>query len=136
MNQFPEKTGVSKAKTHSGMSGSAGPGSLYQPNVVGLGGTDGPSSYMGHGNTQGILQGSGKINSFTGGSTGTGSATQYRGYSPSKPKWKSPTVGMPQTNNLVGGSSHQSHHNQMISHVQGYSAASSGGMALRSKNKH
>ena len=44
-------------------------------------------------------------------------------------------MGMPQQNNLVGGGTGLSHHNQMISHVQGFSA-SGGSMALRSKNKH
>ena len=134
LSQFPDKQGAPKAKTHSGLTGSAAGGTLYQSSLVGLG-AEGPSSsaYMGHANTPGIVQSSNKINSYSGASTSTGSQAQYRGYSPSKPKWKATNLGMPQTNNLVGASSGLSH-NQMISHVQGFSA-SGGGMALRSKNK-
>ena len=112
---------------------------MYTSGMVGLGdsGPSGPSYSIGGSNAQGILHSSGKTgNSFNSGSNGPGSSqTQYRGYSPSKPKWKANTIGMPQQNNLVG--SGMSHHNQMISHVQGFSATStSGTMALRSKNKH
>ena len=78
----------------------------------------------------GHMQNSGKLNSFSaGGPISSGSAgggtnqqqIQYRGYSPSKPKWKaqqSNLVGMPQTNNLMGGSG--------VGLVQGYSAAAVG----------
>lgn len=60
-------------------------------------GADGPSgsSFMGHGGGN-ILSSSGKINSYSGVSTGANSSTgQYRGYSPSKPKWKANNMGMP-----------------------------------------
>lgn len=73
---------------------------MYSSGIVGLGDA-GPanSSYsMGNANAQGILQSSGKMggafNSGSAGGPGSQQA-QYRGYSPSKPKWKANTIGMP-----------------------------------------
>ena len=58
---------------------------MYQQQSMGIGSGFGNPS--GHGNP-GMLSGSGKIG-LSQGQTGTpNTAVQYRGYSPSKPKWK------------------------------------------------
>jgi len=71
---------------------------------------------LGNSGVGGLMSSSGKMNSYSGNPTTANSHTtgQYRGYSPSKPKWKPTTLGMPQTNNLVGGGLG---HSGMISHV-------------------
>lgn len=149
LNQFPDNSGklaqnstVMGSKTSKGNGVTGGSSQLYSSGMVGLG-DSGPSYSIGGANAHNLMQNNGKMSSQYGGGSGMQSAgaassqTAYRGYSPSKPKWKANTIGMPQQNNLVGGSGSLNHHNQMISHVQGFSATStSGGMALRNKNKH
>ena len=105
MNAFPDNNGGKGSSQNTGVGsknskGASGNQPLYSSGIVGLGDSvhAGSSYSMGNANAQGILQSSAKMGgAFNSGSAGgPGSQqTQYRGYSPSKPKWKANTIGMP-----------------------------------------
>lgn len=132
MNQYPDKQVGSQVNGSQTKASAA-----YQASFGGLG--DGGIGSFGMSSHSAGLHNSGKINSYAGvgGATAASGTTQqqmqYRGYSPSKPKWKANNLGMPQTNNLMGGSSVTT---GGISHVQGISAGGHHNLRNKAGKQH
>ena len=114
LNQLPEKQPSVKSQKV-GISSSHSSMMYQQQQNMGVGGGFGNPS--GHPNP-GMLSGSGKIGSLGQAQTGTpNTAVQYRGYSPSKPKWKNNVQTFTNLGpNVMGGQGglHQNYQQQVV----------------------